>query len=123
MVVLLLVNVHLLGLAGKELSGGISNQMTKQDYVLIAAALNSVKPSENDSSVVMKLQWVSCVTAIAHEILKNNPRFNRKIFVDYCERTNQHDTSRNGEAKRWDKWNRAAARAAAKQAEAEAPSK
>lgn len=54
--------------------------MTRKDYILIANALRSEKPSENWNLNKM-VQWELDVKAIATAFATDNPRFNREHFL------------------------------------------
>lgn len=60
--------------------------MTRKDYVAIAAALKSTKPSYNSDHVTLAVVMqhrASCV-AVAKALANDNPRFDRERFLDAC---------------------------------------
>jgi hypothetical protein len=66
--------------------------MTKQDYIALAAVLNTAKPvftGDKDSMEYMYYefchqQWVSDVRAITEACAKGNPKFNKGKFIAAC---------------------------------------
>ena len=54
--------------------------MTKKDYVLIAAALASVKPTHT----ALRTQWIMDIEALAARLATTNPRFDRARFLAAC---------------------------------------
>lgn len=62
--------------------------MTKKDYVLIANAVSTVLErykGEHDNIALNVCYGVeSVVKSLAEELQKENPRFNREIFLNAC---------------------------------------
>lgn len=60
--------------------------MTKKNYVLIAKSLRDSRPELpfSDSQYVAKKQWSITVENIAHDLAKDNERFNRQVFLRAC---------------------------------------
>ena len=64
--------------------------MTRKDYVLIASALSSAKPSfelftTNTAAFEADLnQWTKDVQIIAAQLKADNPRFDRDRFIKAC---------------------------------------
>ena len=56
--------------------------MTRKDYILIAAALNSVRPHNHDFSDVVKCD--AHAHAVAEALAQDNPRFDRARFLTAC---------------------------------------
>lgn len=58
--------------------------MTRKDYVLIASALQDVKPLKLSSEEGFK--WQDAVASLATALAKDNPNLDRARFVAACNK-------------------------------------
>jgi hypothetical protein len=62
--------------------------MSRKDYVVIAHAMRSSKPSLYPAYAY--IQWVKDCEALAKELGFDNPNFNRDVFLKACGVENVH---------------------------------
>lgn len=60
--------------------------MTKKDYILIAQALNNVKPFESNKDSQTYHDWERVVIEMMHVLQEDNPLFDRVKFTNACKK-------------------------------------
>lgn len=64
------------------------SNMTRRDYVMIAAALRDSKPykceltPDGEYANPLCTQWAKTARQIAYELAEDNPRFDKQRFLD-----------------------------------------
>ena len=58
--------------------------MMRKDYVRLADALRSAKPSLDVPTIAKREAWLAAVHVVADVLARDNPRFNRERFLSAC---------------------------------------
>lgn len=67
--------------------------MTKKDYLRLAQALKDSKPINSRDLPVAMIAWENSVLTITLTLANDNPRFDRKRFLNACGYTGDNTVS------------------------------